>query len=60
MIAEISKVIGGAGLNIVSFKNESNGKIGYNLIDLEVLVPATVVEQISKLDKVIRVRNIVL
>jgi len=60
MIAEISKVIGGAGLNIVSFKNESNGKIGYNLIDLEVTVPANVIEQISKLDKVIRVRTIVL
>jgi len=60
MIAEISKVIGGAGLNIVSFKNESNGKIGYNLIDIEAAVPAVVVEQITKLNKVIRVRNIVL
>ena len=60
MIAEITKVIGGAGLNIVSFKNESNGKIGYNLIDLEVAATAAVIEQISKLDKVIRVRTIVL
>ena len=60
MIAEISKVIGGAGLNIVSFKNESNDKIGYNLIDIEAAVPAVVVEQITKLNKVIRVRNIVL
>jgi D-3-phosphoglycerate dehydrogenase len=60
MIAEISHVIGGAGLNIVSFKNESNGKIGYNLIDLEVSVPPAVIEQISKLNNVIRVRTIVL
>ena len=59
MIAEITKVIGTAGLNIVSFKNESNGKIGYNLIDLEVAVPADVIEHIKKLDKVIRVRTIV-
>ena len=60
MIAEITKVIGGAGVNIVSFKNESNGKIGYNLIDLEVAATPAVIEQISKLDKVIRVRTIVL
>jgi len=60
MIAKISEVIGSAGLNIISFKNESNGKIGYNLIDLEVAVPASVVEQISKLEKVIRVRTILL
>ncbi|HSQ41086.1 MAG TPA: 3-phosphoglycerate dehydrogenase family protein [Fibrobacteraceae bacterium] len=60
MIAEISKVIGDAGLNIISFKNESNGKLGYNLIDLEVAAPPAVIDQISKLDKVVRVRTIVL
>jgi D-3-phosphoglycerate dehydrogenase len=58
MIAEITRVIGAAGINIHSFKNESNGKVGYNLIDVEVDVPAAVVEQLTKLDKVIFVRKI--
>jgi D-3-phosphoglycerate dehydrogenase len=58
MIAEITRVIGSAGINIHSFKNESNGKVGYNLIDVEVDVPAAVTEQLSKLDKVIFVRKI--
>jgi D-3-phosphoglycerate dehydrogenase / 2-oxoglutarate reductase len=58
MIAEITHVIGAAGLNIVSFKNESNGKIGYNLIDLDASVPGSLVAQLSKLDKVVRVRSL--
>ncbi len=58
MIAEVSRVIGNAGLNITSFKNESNGKIGYNLIDLDVEVPDSLVAQLKQLDKVIRVRKI--
>lgn len=58
MIAEISKVFGSAGINIASFKNESNGKIGYNLIDLESSVDASLVDSLTKLDKVIKVRVI--
>ena len=58
MIAEITRVIGGAGINIDSFKNESNGKIGYNLIDTKADVGAAVIEQLKKLDKVIFVRKI--
>lgn len=58
MIAEITRVIGSAGINIHSFKNESNGKIGYNLIDTEVEVPAAVIEQLGQLDKVIFVRKL--
>jgi D-3-phosphoglycerate dehydrogenase len=60
MIAEITRVIGAAGINIHSFKNESNGKVGYNLIDIQTDVSAAVVEQLSKLDKVIFVRKIAL
>lgn len=56
MIAAITHVIGNAGLNIASFKNESNGKLGYNLIDLDVAVPPAVIGELSKLDKVVRVR----
>ena len=38
MIAVITGALGEAGVNIQAFANESNGKIGYNLIDLEVEV----------------------
>ncbi len=58
MIAEISKVFGTAHINIASFKNESNGKIGYNLIDLDSAISSDVVTALAKLDKVIKVRVI--
>ncbi len=60
MIAEITRLIGGAGLNITSFKNESNGKYGYNLIDLDVPVSDQLLEGLSKLANVVRVRRIAL
>jgi len=58
MIAEITKVIGAAGINISSFSNKSNGKIGYNLIDAESVIADSVVELLSNLPKVIKVRVI--
>ena len=58
MIAAITHIIGNAGLNIVSFKNESNGKLGYNLIDLDVSVPDNLVTQLVQIEKVIKVRRI--
>jgi len=58
MIALISKVFGDAGLNIQSFKNESNGKIGYNLIDLEAKVPQGLIDSLKKIEQIIRVRVI--
>lgn len=56
MIAQITQVIGKAGLNIVSFTNASNGKIGYNIIDLEKDVPEALIDSIKGIDKVVRVR----
>lgn len=58
MIAEITKVIGGAGINISSFSNKSNGKIGYNLIDSDAEIADSVLELLSALPKVIKVRII--
>jgi D-3-phosphoglycerate dehydrogenase len=56
MIAAITQVVGAAGLNIQSFTNESNGKVGYNIIDLEQELPAGVEAALSAIDNVIRVR----
>ncbi len=58
MIAEITKVIGSAGINISSFSNKSNGKIGYNLIDSESVIADEVITLLSQLPKVIKVRVI--
>jgi D-3-phosphoglycerate dehydrogenase / 2-oxoglutarate reductase len=56
MIAQITQVIGNAGLNIVSFTNASNGKIGYNIIDLDKDLPEPLVESIKAIGNVVRVR----
>lgn len=56
MIAAITQVVGAAGLNIQSFTNESNGKIGYNIIDLERDLPAGLEASLGAIENVIRVR----
>ena len=58
MISEITKVFGAEGVNIASFSNKSNGKIGYNLVDVESKVDDSIIEKLGKLDKVIKVRVI--
>jgi D-3-phosphoglycerate dehydrogenase len=56
MIAQVTQVVGAAGINIGSFTNASNGKIGYNIIDLDSDVPDPVVASIKAIPNVIRVR----
>ncbi|GHV13320.1 D-3-phosphoglycerate dehydrogenase [Fibrobacterales bacterium] len=58
MIALISKVFGDAKINITSFKNESNGKIGYNFIDIAESVTQELVNSLVKIEHIIRVRTI--
>ena len=58
MIAFISNVLGKHNINIDSFKNESNGTIGYNIIDMETGVEPPIVEEIAANDDVIRTRTI--
>lgn len=56
MIAQVTQVIGKAGLNIASFTNASNGKVGYNIIDLESEVSDALVDSIKSIGNVVRVR----
>ena len=58
MIAFITNVLGDHQINIDSYKNESNGTIGYNIIDMEADVPDTIVDLIKANDDVIRTRVI--
>jgi len=59
MIGFASQKIGAHGININSYLNESNGAIGYNIIDLESPIPDAVVREISGHKDVIRTRTII-
>lgn len=56
MIAVIAGILGEAGINIQALTNESNGKIGYNLVDVETDVDEGVAERIRQLPNILRVR----
>ena len=58
MIGFASQIIGAHGINIASYNNESNGTIGYNIIDLEDDIPAGMVAEIEAHADVIRTRSI--
>ncbi len=56
MIGFASNIIGSCGINIASYLNESNGLVGYNIIDVESPVPDEVIAEIEAHPDVIRTR----
>ncbi len=58
MIGFASQTIGNHNINIASYLNESNGTIGYNIIDLESTIPDEVLRKIQDHQDVIRIRII--
>ena len=58
MIGFASQTIGSRNINIASYLNESNGDIGYNIIDLESPIPDDVAGMIKAHPDVIRTRVI--
>jgi len=58
MIGFASNIIGSNGINIASYMNESNGQVGYNIIDVESPVPQEVITKIESHPDVIRTRVI--
>ncbi len=58
MIGFASQAIGAGNVNIGSYLNESNGVIGYNIIDVESAIPEAVLAAINKHPGVIRTRII--
>lgn len=58
MIAFVTNIISENNINIASYLNESNGKIGYNIIDLEAKVDDDLLAKIEKNKNVIRTRLI--
>ncbi len=58
MIGLVSQCLGQHGINIMSYLNESNGIIGYNIIDLSEPVAVDILNDIRSVDGVIRLRLI--
>jgi len=58
MIAFVSNIFGDNEVNIQSYLNRSNGIVGYNIIDVETLIPDAVIESIEENEDVIRTRVI--
>ena len=58
LIATVTQILGAAGVNIASYVNKSNGKVGYNIVDIAGDIPAELVSKIAGSPDVIRVRTI--
>jgi len=58
MVAKMSSDLGKAGVNIVHMVNESNGSVAYTLLDTETPVDSEIVDRISGIDGVLKVRVI--
>ena len=58
MIGFATNVLGEYDINIVSFNNESNGKVGYNIIDLELPVDEKIIAELEANEDVLRTRQI--
>ena len=58
VISKITTVLGAAGINIASMANQSRGDYAYSLLDIEASAPEAVVEELSAIEGVIKVRVI--
>ena len=58
MIGFATRLLGENNINIISYLNESNGNVGYNIIDLETEIPEILVKEIEANPDVIRTRTI--
>lgn len=56
MVAQISHVLGQAGVNILHMVNESRGDLAYTLIDLEAALSDDSIQSLSAVDGVLSVR----
>jgi len=58
MVAQISHVLGQAGVNIQHMSNESRGDLAYTLMDLEKAIDETTLSQIKAIEGVLGARQI--
>ena len=58
MLGRITEVVAAAGLNIENLVNKARGEIAYTILDFNEEVSGAVIEALTALDNVIRVRQI--
>jgi len=56
MLGQISTALAGAGLNIHNMVNKSRGDFAFTLVDVEGAVPQAVIDQLTAINGVLRVR----
>ena len=56
MLGQISTALASAGLNIHNMMNKSRGDLAFTLVDVESAVPQKVIEQLTAISGVLRVR----
>jgi len=56
MLGQISTALAGAGLNIHNMLNKSRGDFAFTLVDVERAVPQAVIDQLTAINGVLRVR----
>ena len=58
MIGQFTKILAKDNMNIADLTNKSKGKYAYTMIDIDSLVPDSVVEELERVSEVLRVRII--
>ncbi|MDR2783245.1 MAG: phosphoglycerate dehydrogenase [Treponema sp.] len=58
MVGQITTSLAGAGVNIADLVNHHRNNVAYNIIDTEQKIPENALEQIKRIEGVVRVRTI--
>ena len=58
MVGQISTCLAAVNLNIEDLLNKSIGNLAYTIVDLDAVIPDSVINQISSIEGVLAVRNI--
>jgi D-3-phosphoglycerate dehydrogenase len=58
MVGQISTCLASADLNIEDLLNKSIGNLAYTIVDLDTVIPDSIINHISDIDGVVAVRNI--
>ena len=58
MVGQISTAMAKSNLNIIDLLNKSQGDLAFTLADVESEIPASVIEEIAKIDGVLAVRTL--
>jgi D-3-phosphoglycerate dehydrogenase len=58
MVGQITTILAGSGINITDLINHHREEYAYNIIDTEQRIPPEALEQLEKVEGIIRVRTV--